>query len=397
MMSLLITTTLICIVLIIYHHLGYPVLLWGISKWLSIKESKKSKKTKSPFLLKNKASYPSVAVVIPAYNEAHYIAEKIRNLAMLDYPKDRLRVILGCDGCTDKTALIARKTIAEWGCSHLNIEIKEFHHNRGKVAVLNDIMANVDEDLVALSDVSALISIDALQVAKIHFNDPTIGLVTGHYQLFNPGSNGEEAYWEYQCSVKEQEAQLGSVIGAHGAFYMIRRNLYIPLPDNSINDDFIIAMSIVRQGYHAIYSSSINAIELEQASGEVDYHRRSRIAAGNLQQLIWFKELMSPRYRGVAFTFASGKGLRVLMPFLLIGAWIGSILLVETGLFFLLAAVGQSLAYIAALLFQLIHPRKTYRVWQTIHYLVSGYVANLIGCVNYIFRRDSDHWPHFKH
>ena len=373
---MLIFITISCMLLIIYHHVGYPLLL----KWL----------TQLPFfkrklaLSENDSVLATIAVLIPAFNEQQYIAEKIRNLAFLDYPSDRLKIYIVCDGCTDNTANIARQTASETGCDHLDIDIIEFTVNQGKVAVINKVLPVINQEVIAMSDVSALISIDALKLANRAFSDKNVGLVTGHYILANPGSSGESTYWQYQSDLKQRETQLNSVIGAHGALYLIRRELFLPLAPNTINDDFVIAMSVVEQGYRAIYVATINAIELEQASNQLDLHRRRRIAAGNLQQMIRFKSLLLPKYKGVAFTFASGKALRVFMPLILIIAWLGSLALTTTAPFFMVAASVQSLIYLSVIIFGLVQPQHPNKIWQTLYYLVSGYTVNLIGCVYYI-------------
>ncbi|MDP2561333.1 glycosyltransferase family 2 protein [Psychrobium sp. 1_MG-2023] len=386
---LLIIMTLGCMLLIIYHHVGYPLLLKRLSSMFESQQhvSETISVTSSCFNQMLQQDSLSITIVIPAYNEEAFIADKIRNLAILDYPMEKLSIIIVCDGCTDQTAAEARAASQEPACTHLPITIEEYQVNRGKVAVLNQVMTEVTADIVAFSDVSALISMDALQQASQYFKDANVGLITGHYLLAHPGSTGEQRYWQYQSNLKQQEGALNSVIGAHGAFYLIRRELFLPMPTNTINDDFVIAMAVVEQGYRAIYASSINAVELECASKELDLGRRRRIAAGNLQQLIRFRGLLSPKYRAVAFMFGSGKALRVLMPLLLIGAWLGSGLLATSHWFFLMAAIGQSALYAAVILFELIKPQQPNPLWQTLYYLVSGYTANLLGCIHYAVNR----------
>ncbi|NRA60331.1 MAG: glycosyltransferase family 2 protein [Psychrobium sp.] len=371
---MLLTFTLGCMWLIIYHHVGYPILL----KYLT-----KTKQQQYVAPITNTALV-SITIVIPAYNEEKYISDKIRNLAILDYPSNLLTIIIACDGCSDQTADIAKQTCDEENCSALNIKIIEFSENRGKVAIINALLPQLNSEIIAMSDVSALISIDALIMANQAFSDPEVGLVTGHYLLANPGSNGEQAYWQYQSDIKAREAQLSSIIGAHGAFYLIRRSLFLPLDNQTINDDFVIAMAVVEQGFRAIYVPTIHAIELEQSSNHLDLHRRQRIAAGNLQQLIRFKGLLMPRYRGVAFSFASGKALRVFMPFAFIGALVGSLCLSTSHPLFAIAALLQTSLYLSVALFFITKPRHPNKIWQTIYYLVSGYCANLVGCIRYM-------------
>jgi len=386
----LITLTLISGLSVIYHHLGYPLIL----RWINKRRPGKTAQACPRHYTNSKADneLPTIAVVIPAYNEAQWIAEKIYNLAALDYPSGRLQVIIGCDGCRDDTYPIALQTAAQAQCRHLQIEIINFIENRGKVARINALVADLDCDLVALSDTSALLSIDALLIAAERFKDPQIGVLNGHYRLLSPGSAGEQAYWDYQSQIKASEAALGSSLGAHGAFYLLRRALFEPLAADTINDDFILPMKIVAAGYRAGYENSITALELEKSTDNQDRERRRRIAAGNVQQLLRLKKLLLPHYRGVAFAFISGKGLRVMMPFLMISALLGSLLLAFEHALFLILALLQLGAYSLAA-WQIVYNSATsHKHCKLLAYLVSGHIAGLIGTLRYLLRLDKGSW-----
>lgn len=253
-------------------------------------------------------------------------------------------------------------------------------------------MKDISSDLVALSDVSALISVDALLIAAEHFHDPNIGVLNSRYQLLNAGSTGEAAYWEYQCQLKTCEAALGSALGAHGAFYMFRRCLFEPLAADTINDDFILPMEFVAKGYRAEQDNRITALEMEQTDSSMDHLRRRRIAAGNLQQILRLKQLLLPRYRGVAFTFASGKGLRVLMPFLMIIAFIGSAVLVFEFTVFVFLIALEVCAYGIASGYICLQPERAHRYIKTLAYLVSGHAVSLTGCLRYLEGLERGRW-----
>jgi len=386
----IILLTLLSGFLVIYHHLGYPLIL----RWIQSRQTDEKIQSRSRYYTSNHSDteLPTVTIVIPAYNEAQWIAEKIRNIAVLDYPTERLKIIIACDGCTDNTAHIAIQTSIEPECSHLPIRVHVFKKNRGKVAVINEVVESVDSDLVALSDVSALISVDALLIAATRFKDPGIGVLNGHYRLLNPGSTGEKAYWQYQSKIKASEAALGSTLGAHGAFYILRRSLFTPLATDTINDDFILPMKIVAAGYRAEYEDRIMAIELEKADDSMDHQRRRRIAAGNCQQLLRLKSLMLPSYGGVAFAFISGKGLRVLMPFLMIIALIGSMILASNHVLFAILFALQLTAYLLATWQIVFKPKRSHRVIQTLAYLINGHTAGFIGSLRYLLGLERGHW-----
>ena len=290
----------------IYHHAVYPLALRALAQ--------PGPMPASPPL---PGRLPSVAVVMPAHNEEAFISRKIANLAALDYPRDRLSVVIVLDGCTDRT--YEKAVAALDGLDDaLNVHLLRYRDNRGKVAALNAGLAATRAELVALTDVSAELPPDALRRATAHFADPAVGVVCGTYALAVPGSEGERAYWAYQRRIKVAEASVAAPMGAHGAFYMLRRSLVAPLPEDTINDDFILPMEIVAQGYRAIYDERIAVRELESAPPQLDFRRRQRIGAGNLQQALRLWRLADPRRPDLAFVFASGKMLRAVMPFLMV-------------------------------------------------------------------------------
>ena len=380
--------TIVAGILVIYHHLGYPIILGLRGKRTTDREN-----TFDSFEDNIHSQYlPRIDIFVPAYNESKHIAKKIQNLAALKYPHTKFSITVACDGCTDNTAEIARQTSEAPECQNLHIEIIEFKKNKGKVSLINNVFPTFSSELVVLSDVTALVSADALLIAAQRFKDSQIGVVCGTYQLIKPGGSGELKYWNYQSSIKSKEETFGSIIGAHGAFYVIRRKLFQSLEPDTINDDFILPMRIVSLGYRAIYEPRINSFEMESASLELDFSRRRRIAAGNLQQLIRLRQMLNPSFKGVAFTFASGKGLRTLMPFLLILILFGCASLALENIFFCFLLILQIWIYGIAIVVQLCTKFHFPNYFHTIHYIVMGYVAGLLGCCDYMLRKRPNNW-----
>ena len=383
---------IICVVLIIYHHIGYPLFL----KWAQPAHPDNVTPIE-PRQYNSRLSdqaLPTITLIIPAYNEQQWITDKLLNCAALDYPSEKLNVIVAVDGCRDNTLVLAQQMTQEKSCLGLNLEIREFKKNRGKVAVLNDVINTVDTELVALSDVSALISLDALLIAAVQFTNQRLGVLNSHYCLLEPGSEGEASYWQYQSKIKIAESSFGSTLGAHGAFYLFRRKLFQPLAGDTINDDFILPMQIVANGYIAKQDNRIVSLELEQANNSMDWQRRVRIAAGNMQQVLRLKRMLHPHFKGIAFTFASGKALRVAMPFLMLIALIGSISLATYSLVFLLLAVAQGSLYLLALI-QLVLKFDN-KLLNVLIYLVSGHVAGIIGALTYLLNSSKKPWQPVK-
>ena len=369
---MMITITMIAIALVIYHHAVYPVLLKLCARLFprAVPEA-------------DDRSPPTITIIVPAYNEARWIADKIANLTCLDYPEDRLSIVIACDGCTDDTASIACKAAADLGIDHL-VRVCDYETNRGKLALLNAEIAVAKSEIVALSDVSALISIDALKLTARHFADPDVGVVASSYMLAEAGSEGERAYWHFQRRLREAEARIGGAIGATGGFFAIRREAFRPLPPTTINDDFVLPMQIVERGYRAELEPDIHAVELEPSSLDTDWRRRQRIGAGNFQQSLWLWRLLSPKRPGLSFVFFSGKWLRAIQPFTMLVALAGSGFLAPSSAFFACAFAGQLIIYSLALLVEIKPGGSWLGLSRKLHYLVFGHLAALVGTCRHL-------------
>ncbi|PJG58485.1 glycosyltransferase family 2 protein [Aeromonas cavernicola] len=372
--------------LVIYHHLGYPLLL----KWLG-KSKRNQMQYPIPLIrglinIPQDADLPRITLIMPIYNEAATLAAKLQNIASLDYPSDKLSVHLHFDGCSDESYPIALRQRDDPILQQLNIRLFNYPTNRGKVAVLNEAIGQVDTELIALTDVSALLPIDSLLLAVAHFNDPEVGVVGEAYRFWQPGSQGEESYWHYQSEIKICESALGGMLGAHGAFYVMRRACFTTLAADTINDDFIIPMQAIAKGYRAIYDNRSAALELEVSDAELEATRRQRIGAGNTQQLLRLLPLLHPKFGWVAFNFASGKGLRVIMPLCLMLLLLCAIPLAFSSPLFTVILSLQLVVYTIVLFIQFIPHYSWSTYLRKIHYLVVGHWYNGLGTLRYFMR-----------
>ncbi len=362
---------------ILYHHAIYPILLSAAARFL--------RKSKNLQIVQDENYRPSVTIIMAAYNEAKYIEAKILNLAALTYYGQSIKIIIGCDGSSDNTAKIAAKTIMACQNSQNMFELHSFEINRGKVAVLNDLISRVSSNIVALTDVTAQIPLDAVEKTVSYFSDTNIGVVCPGYELSNEIHAGEGAYWRYQSKIRIDEATLHSPMGAHGAFYAFRHNLWEILPSDTINDDFVLPMSIVAKGYRAVYAPEIRILEREKTQGTQEFLRRIRIGAGNFQQSLRLWHLLDVKRPGLAFTFASGKALRSIMPLVLVIAFIsnGVLAYLAKGFYstlFTLQSIGYLIAVASPFLMEAkIGGRLFQRAVAWLAYLLRGYVAGLIG------------------
>jgi len=370
----------------VYHHAAYP---------LALRKLARSARAGQPSMQPTsfaQADLPRVAMIIPAHNEAQVIVRRIENCAALDYPRDKLEIVIVCDGCTDATVQLALAAIRNLPMN-LKIRVEELTVNVGKIAVLNQTIPSVDCDVVALTDASAMLEPDALRRSVQHFATPGVGVVCPSYRLGEASSEGERAYWAYQTSIKADEAALGAPIGAHGAFYLFRRAEWSQLPADTINDDVIIPMRIVARGFNAVYDTTIAATETEIVRPGQEWQRRSRIGAGNLQQAVWLMGLANPMRPGLAFVFLSGKALRAVMPFVAVAAQIAIVLAACLGSEVMTALlVAQALILLAAApsVVQRIPALARPAMW--LNYLIEGYAASFVGASRYLLGLDRTPW-----
>ena len=320
---------------VVYTYVGYPVLLWILQKLMPRRGGRA-------------ASEPSVSLLIAAYNEADVIADKIRNSLELDYPADRLEIVVASDGSTDRTAEIVRKIADREGRGR--VRLLKYPRNRGKIQVLNDAISELGGDIVAFSDASSMLAPEALRKLVANFADARVGAASGVYQVRNKDAAAlgrqEDLYWKYETFLKLQEARLGAVTGAHGSLYAIRRALYPFPPPGTINDDFVIPTSVLRHGYRIAYEPK--AVAFEEAHEMEGFGRRVRITAGNVAQLHLVRDLLWPPRPIVLLCFLSHKAARLVVPVALGAMLITSGMLVADGLYAALLALQLAFYALAA-------------------------------------------------
>ncbi|MFA6303654.1 MAG: sugar transferase, partial [Legionella sp.] len=297
-------------------------------------------------------------------------------------------VVLIDDGSTDKTAELALATCKKY--PQLQVSIKSFPINLGKVAVFNEIVPTVtDEQIVFFSDASSSFSANVLKRANEYFNQPSVGVFCPRYCLKNNASEGEKKYWQYQSSIYQKESKLGTSIGYHGSGYAIRKSAWKELPENVINDDFIIPLRVIEQGYVGVYDVDSWAIEEEVSTQHQDWHRRIRIGAGNIQQVLLLWRLLLPSNGFIAWMFFSGKALRIIMPWLLIVLWLSNLILTLNGVgLFKYLWWAQNLFYLCAVFNFFV----TTKVTQVISYFVMGHTALLLGWFSWFRMKGTGKW-----
>jgi cellulose synthase/poly-beta-1,6-N-acetylglucosamine synthase-like glycosyltransferase len=267
---------------------------------------------------------PRVSLIFAAYNEEAVIEGKMANCRALDYPAHRLEILVGCDGCSDRTSELAHAAALP---NATVFDTGEFAQRSGKPAVLNRLVSLAQGELVVFSDANTMFQPDVISLLSRHFTDPRIGGVCGELRVTprEGGPSTEGVYWRYEVFLKFLESRLGLLLGANGGVFAIRRDLFTPLPKQAIIDDFLVAMRIRDAGYQVIYDPEAAALEEAAAGVRDEFRRRIRIGAGNFHALRFTARLLSPTAGGVFFSYWSHKVLRWMVPFALPVAFVAAV------------------------------------------------------------------------
>lgn len=328
--------------LLLYTYAGYPALLWLLSRFRRPHQDRCSEPTQ----------WPGVSIVISAYNEEQVIDERMKNLLDLDYPGDCLEILVGSDGSTDRTCEIVNRYQTS------SIRLVVFERRRGKASVLNDLVARARGEIVVLTDANTFFYHDAVrELVKAFRRHPSACAVVGRLDLRSSAETGnlDGVYWRYETFIKRLESRFGSVLGANGAIYAIRRSRYQPLPQGTIVDDFLIPMLMrLHSGGQVYFVPSARAWETSPEQVRDEFRRRVRIGAGDLQALLWTWQLLFPWKGMVAVAYFSHKVLRWFGPWCMLVGFLANLWLLDVP-FFQVLFLGQLLLYGLGLSATLVH------------------------------------------
>ena len=313
--------------LIAYIFAGYPLLL---AVWSALR----------PRPWRRGSSEPNISIVIAAHNEAESVLQKIQNLLSLDYPNDRLEILIGSDGSTDGTA----EQLLTISDSRVRVFI--FPNRRGKPAVLNVLIPKAASDIVVLADVRQTFDVQALRALVCPFADQHVGAVTGELMLTAGASSG--AYWHYEKFVRSRECIVDSTIVVTGAIYAIRKRLFESIPTDTIVDDLLIPLRIARQGYRVVFEREARAYELAAASRH-EFKRKVRTLSGLFQLFARELWLFNPLRNRLWWQTMSHKALRLLVAPLQVAAFVANIVLANGSVAYQFILVAQVLFYAGAI------------------------------------------------
>lgn len=336
------------------------------------------------------ASTPLVSIIVAAHNEESCIEEKLVNLLAFDYPRDRVEILIGSDGSSDRTESIVRRF------GHEGVGLVSFPHQQGKSAMQNSLVAYAAGDVLVFTDADCLLPSTALSHLIEHFTDPRVGLVTACPRFQNASesavANNEGIYLRYETWLRHRESDLGLLAMASGSFFAMRRSLWQPLAP-LFGDDFVCPLHVLRAGYVNRVDHRVVALTaLSQNTTAAMFRMKTRVIAKDFRALLAYRELLNPFHYGAsAVALCSHKLLRWLVPYFLLAMLAANALLFSYPWFRALL-VPQVAFYLAALAgFRLRNPRSHFVLSVPMSFCLVNFAA-LVGTLKAATGRASGTW-----
>ncbi len=300
--------------IVAFTYLGYPLLMALLAKLRA-----------RPVLLV--AQTPSIDALLVVHNAASQLLEKLDNLCALDYPHERLRINVVCDGCTDATETLAR--------THPSGRIRVFAYaeRQGKSACIGRTLPQLDAELVLFTDVRQRIDAQAARRLAATLADPQVGAASGELVLETDNGYGKgiDAYWRYEKAIRRLESASGSLVGVTGALYAARRAILPQVPAGVVLDDMWIPLSIAAQGYRIVFVPEALAFDRAMPDSADEERRKRRTLAGNYQLLHRWPALAIPGAHPLALRLWGHKWLRLVAPWLLLFALMANVWVALSG------------------------------------------------------------------
>jgi len=366
-----------------YTYLGYPVVLVVMSSL--------GRRT-----VHRAAWEPTVSVIITAYNEERNLAVKLNDTLALDYPKDKLEIIVASDCSTDRTDEIVR-SFASSGV-RLHRQVKHL----GKTSAQNAAVEQAHGTIILFSDATTLYKPDVLRAMMPNFADPTVGCVAGRLIYVDPAQSsvgyGARSYWSYETFLKRHESRVSSLIGVSGCLYAVRRSAYVPLYNEACSD-FLIATVMVEQNLRAVYEPNAVCIEETNQRSDNEFNMRVRIITRTLFDLWYHRAIINPLRSGVyAVQLISHKILRYLVPFFLIIDLLASLVLALFSTFYAVVLLVQVCFYLSSVgAWVLEQAGKRVRLLVLPHYFVLTNLASLIAFYKFFRNQRYSRWEPIRH
>ena len=320
--------------LVFYTYGGYSLLIIALSRFFHNDVRKKE-------------ITPKVTFLITAYNEEKNIAQKLDNTISLDYPKEKLEILVASDGSTDGTEEIV-KSYAGKGVRLLRVEGRV-----GKTATQNAAIKAATGEIVIFSDATTTYEKDNIKNIVRNYADPEVGAVSGRYEYYNPTGaaigTGNILFWKYENLIKSSQTRIKTISGCCGCIYSVRKNAYEPLPPDIISD-LCEPLKILEKGYRIVFEADAVAYEETTEKASEEFNMRIRVISRGMRGLLYMKKLFNPfKFPFVAFQLFSHKVLRWLIPFFMLALLVSNLFLLD-GAFYKITMALQAAFYAMAAL-----------------------------------------------
>jgi len=378
MTSIFLSVFILTFFLCLLTYILYPLAVWIIGKILK------------PHFHRSEIT-PFVSIVISAYNEINDIENKIRNTLELDYPKEKVEILIGSDGSTDGTPDAVKKFSDK-------IIFRDYKINRGKTTVQNELVQESRGEIIVFTDAASFLPKDALKKLVRNFADARIGCVAGRMVFVDTDSNmttqSQGLYWKYESTIRELESMLGSLIGVDGPLYAVRKNAYKPLQPNIISD-LITPLLVLEQGQKVILEPEALVEEKPTSKGKHEFTTRRRITLRGLIGIFSHPEMLHPfRHPLLLLQIACHKLIRWFVGPLVVLHILSCLVLVLRGykllqvnmflyiLFFIAALVGWALA----------HSGRKVKFFTVPYYFCLVNAAATMGIVDFFRKKQAVTW-----
>ncbi len=373
--------------IVLYNYAGYAIIVVLFNKFFKRKKIADSAS----------ASLPTVSFIVAAYNEQDCMRQKIENSLQQNYPAHRIEYIFITDGSTDNTPNIVKE--------YSQVKLLHSDQRAGKSAALNRAVSLANNNILIFSDANTNLNVDAVMNIAKHYADPNTGGVAGEKKVLKASENevggSEGLYWKYESFLKKIDSEFYSVVGAAGELFSVRKELYEPIQNNIILDDFVISLKIAKRGYRIQYEPNAYASELPSFSLKEEEKRKIRISAGAFQAMAILKSLFKfwkqPR---LSFLYISHRVLRwTLTPLSLIIAFISNAVLFfySDHPFFKITFVAQLLFYGFAFLGGAFPSQtKNIKLVKLAYYFVFMNISVIRGFFRYMKGSQSASWEKAK-
>lgn len=323
---------------ILYTYFGYPLLL---CVWRKI--------ATKPVLKRPSVPLPTVSVILVGRNEEQSIRRRLENLYQQTFPAELMEIILVSDGSTDAMTAHARNVFSQYHDNAVASRIVELEKPSGKAVGLNAGVAAAAGEILVFADCRQIFDKQAVAELVNNFADPNVGCVSGELVFLKDDSGAVQemgAYWNYEKAIRRLESATGSVIGATGAIYAIRKNLYQPHHSSIVLDDVVTPLQILHSGLRVVFDDQAIAYDRVSVSLDKEWQRKIRTLTGNWQILSLHPKFLNPGHPHLLFRLLSHKIARLLVPHCMIAILAASLSLVHS--IYALALVGQIVFYLIA-------------------------------------------------